>query len=401
MDTTEKEELDVTGHDVPSLDADRIDDETDAAIDEAIDEAIEESTDITETADQEQSSALNETPPEEQQTSTIDIDPEISSIEQPRNLSEQNQSNWRKLQETASIYKKQAEEAAALRQKLSEYEQKPPAPQDYEELRRFRALFDIASDPDFQEKYDKPIYDAKNNIYNILKKHGAGDEIIKQIEAKGGPDKIPDSWWMDNAISKLPLIDAERLKRSLSDVADLQEKKISEIQKTSMNVGAYYEQKNAQASDWYTNQEQEAINHAYKLIEQQSADWAMRKEVPPNATAEQIKSIQSHNSQVDQLEQLFTGALFPTTAQERADVAAAAAMSHILTNQLRTEQTMRKKIEAQIKSLSQENARLKGAGKVPKPNQATAGAVRSSSVVDRLKMSSSDAIDLGLEEAGA
>lgn len=421
MDTAEKEELDVTGFNTPSLDADKVDDDTDAMLDAALDAAIQETEpveEITEEQPQEESAqesaqeaeeplsnpvAEPATPTELQQQTApqIEIDPEISSIEQPRNLSEKNQSNWRKLQETASVYKKQAQEAEALRQKLAEYEQKPPAPQDYEELRRFRALFDIASDPDFQNKYDKPIYDAKNNIYSILKKHGASEEVIKSIEAKGGPDKVDQKWWLDNAISKLPLTDAERLKRSLVDVVDLTEKKINEIQQTSLNVDAYYQQKDKSAIDWFNNQETEAVSYIQNKIKEQNADWAIRKEVPKGATPEQLKAINTHNAQVDQLEQLFAGALFPSTPQERADVAAAASMSHVLTNQLRTEQEARRRMETQIKALTEENTRLKGAGKIPKPNQATSAAVKSTSVTDRLKMSSSDAIDLGLEEAGA
>jgi hypothetical protein len=420
MDTLEKEEMDVTGPGVPSLDADRIDDDTDAMLDAALDAAIQETEpaeeEIAEDSQEEESSTETEEPaqepvadpatPEAQEQqqaaeSQIEIDPEISAIEQPRNLSEKNQSNWRKLQETASTYKKQAQEAEALRQRLLEYEQKPPVPQDYEDLRRFRALFDIASDPDFQSRYDKPIVEAKTNIYSILKKHGASEDVIKSIEAKGGPDKVDQKWWLDNAISKLPLTDAERLKRSLVDVVDLTEKKIGEIQKSSMNVNEYYEQKNKQASEWFNSQQEESIKYIQSKISEEKADWAMRKEIPKNATPDQIKAIESHNKQVEQLEGFFMSSLFPQTAQERADIAAAAAMSHVLTNQLRTEQEARKRMETQLKALTEENTRLKGAGKVPRPNQGIAAATKSSSVVDRLKMSSSDAIDLGLEEAGA
>jgi hypothetical protein len=94
------------------------------------------------------------------------------------------------------------------------------------------------------------------------------------------------------------------------------------------------------------------------------------------------------------------GAMYPQTPQARADVAAAAAMSHMLTNQLRTEQTARQRMETQIKQLSDENNRLKGAGRMPRQNLATASSNKPASVSDRLKMSSADAIDMGLDEAG-
>ena len=145
----------------------------------------------TATADRPESSGSS-VPDQQDRT---EIDPEIAAIEQPRNLSEKNQNNWRKLQETATLYKKQAQEAEILRQKLAEAEQRPAqTPEDYEELKKFKQIFDIKNDPEFQSKYTQPINQAKENIYNIMRKHGASDEVIQSIEKAGGPDKIDDKW---------------------------------------------------------------------------------------------------------------------------------------------------------------------------------------------------------------
>lgn len=409
METLEKEELDVTGHDVPSLDADRIDDATDAAIDDALDAAMAVAEPDTETQPepepQSESTPEPSVPAQEPiptEAPQFEIDPEIASIEQPRNLSEKNQSNWRKLQETATTYKRQAEEAQALRQKLSEYEQKPPLPEDYQDLRQFRALFDIASDPEFQQKYDKPIYEATANIYSILKKHEAKDEVIQSIEAAGGPHKIDQNWWKEKVINQLPLTDAERVKRSLLDVVDLNEKKINEIKKQSLSVDDYFKQKDEVTRNWFQQQHDESIKYIQKRIADEKADWAMQKEIPKNASKEQIAQIESHNKQAAELETLFTSALFPQNPQERADVAAAAAMSHVLTNQLRNEQATRQQMQARLDLLEKENAKLKNSGKVPRQNSALqSSGARNTTLSDRLKMSSMDAIDAGLEEAGA
>ena len=411
-DTLEKEELSVTGHGNPSLDADPIDEDTENAIDAALDAAMDGDDPVQEEVQEETPEQTEEIQPEQTQepaqqaeipqepvTPQVEIDPEIQQIEQPRNLSEKNQSNWRKLQETASIYKKQAQEAESLRQKLQEYEQKPPAPADYEDLRKFRALFDIQSDPDFQNKYDVPINQAKANIYGIMKQHGASDELLQSIEAQGGPDKIDSKWWQ-STLSKLPMTDAERLKRSIVDVADLSEKRVAEIQHSAANASQYYQQRDEALVERFTQQEQESINYIQEQIKAQNADWALPKEIPAGATPEQRKAIAAHNAQAAQLEELFYGAMYPQTPQARADVAAAAAMSHMLTNQLRTEQSVRQKLDAQIKQLTEENNRLKGAGRMPRQNLATASSNKPMSVSDRLKMPSADAIDLGLDEAG-
>ena len=414
-DTLEKEEMPVTGHGNPSLDADPIDESTENAIDSALDAAFEETApekeaEIPETVEEstESEPEVEQDPvvePETPQTTPepvveqVEIDPEIKQIEPPRNLSEKNQSNWRKLQETASTYKKQAQEAQELRQKLVEYEQKPPAPADYEDLRKFRAVFDIQSDPDFQNKYDVPINQAKANIYSIMKQHGASDELLQSIEAQGGPEKIDQKWWQ-STLSKLPLTDAERLKRNIVDVADLSEKRVGEIMNSAQNAEQYYKSRDEALVERFAKQEDESINYIQEQIKAQNADWALPKEIPAGATPEQRKAIESHNAQAAQLEQMFMGAMYPETPQARADVAAAAAMSHMLTNQLRTEQTARQRMEAQIKQLADENNRLKGAGKMPRQNLATASSNRPATVSDRLKMSSADAIDMGLDEAG-
>jgi len=411
-DTLEKEELPVTGHGNPSLDADPIDEETENAIDAALDAAMDGEDPVQEEVQEEVLEQPEEIQPEQTEepapqaeipqepvTPQVEIDPEIQQIEPPRNLSEKNQSNWRKLQETASTYKKQAQEAESLRQKLVEYEQKPPAPADYEDLRKFRAVFDIQSDPDFQNKYDVPINQAKANIYGIMKQHGASDELLQSIEAQGGPDKIDQKWWQ-STLSKLPMTDAERLKRSIVDVADLSEKRVGEIMNSAQNAEQYYASRDEALVERFSKQEEESINYIQEQIKVQKADWALPKEIPAGATPEQRKAIESHNAQAAQLEQLFYGAMYPQTPQARADVAAAAAMSHMLTNQLRTEQSVRQKLDAQIKQLTEENNRLKGAGRMPRQNLATASSNKPASISDRLKMSSADAIDMGLDEAG-
>lgn len=329
-----------------------------------------------------------------------EIDPEILAIEQPRNLSEKNQNNWRKLQETASEYKKQAQEAEILRQRLAEAESRPAqTPADYEELKKFRAIFDIKNDPEFRSKYDEPIKGAKENIYSIMKKHGAGEDVIKAIEAAGGPDKISDKWWQENALSKIPMIDAERLKRNLTDMTDLKEKQEREVENAAQNAEQILEERQNESRNWY----QQETTHIRDFVEEitKEAPWARYQPVPQNATQEQIDKINAHNQVVQGLEQKFQSALWPTNAKERASVAAAAVFSHVLTQQLRTEQASKSQMAAELKRLTEENSKLKAGGKMPRQSVSTPSTVKSNDISSRIKMNAMDAIDLGLDEAGA
>jgi hypothetical protein len=415
----EKAESSVTGFGNPSLDADPIDESTEAHIDSLLDdalsgvepvfadepvetEAVEEVEEtIPETSDAPESTETTEATdaPEAPVTPEVELDPEIASIEQPRNLSEVNRSNWRKLQETASTYKKQAEEAEQLRQRVAEMEsrqQEYKAPDDYEELKKFRAIFDIKNDPEFQSKYNQPIQSAKENIYNILRKNGASEDVIQSIEKAGGPDAVDQSWWKHNAIDKLPLTDSERLKRNLVDVVDLKEKQEKEIENAAQNAEQIIAQREQEKGQWYQQEVQQIDRHIDDLTK--DLPWARFAEAPKDATPEKLEQVQRHNAQVQSLAEKFNSALWPTNAQERANVAAAAVFSHVLTEQLRVEQEAKTKYMTELKSLREENNKLKGAGKVPRQTITGQHSIKSS-LNDRLKMNSMDAIDLGLDEA--
>jgi hypothetical protein len=337
--------------------------------------------------------------PDDMEQNEFEIDPEIAAIEQPRNLSEANQSNWKKLQETATQYKQQAIEAEELRQRLAEIETFPQqVPEDYEELKKFRAIFDTENDPEFKSKYDVPIESAKENIYNILKKNGASDDVISSIEQAGGPDKISQQWWKTQALDKLDITDSERLKKSLVDVIDLKEGRQKEIGETAEQREQFLHQRENQQVEQFYEQNRIIQEHTNNIIK--DIPWANYREVKPTSSPEERAEIQKHNAAVEELSTRFNSALWPTTPQERSEVAAAAVASHVLSQQLKIEQTSMAKMQAELKRLTAENNSLKNAGRIPKANPTPESARKSTSMSDRLKMSTSDAIDFGLDEAG-
>ncbi len=415
-------EPDVTGFGNPSLDSDKIDDSTEQQIDNLLDEVIKQQEEpsneietsnsdvpeqnlsqdnvepVLETESQQATGTSQVDPSQQQQEQRSEIDPEIAAIEQPRNLSEKNQSNWRKLQETASSYKKQAEEAETLRQKLQDFEQRPQAvPQDYEELKKFRQIFDIKNDPEFQSKYSRPIESAKQNIYGILRKHGASEDVITSIEKSGGPDKINDAFWKNPAFDNIPFTDVEKLKRNLVDVADLRDKQEGEIQYAAENAEKILQEREMEKGQWYEKTVTEIDQEIDTLTKE--LPWARYAEIPEGATPDQIQQIQNHNSRVADLAGKFESALWPTTSKDRANVAAAAVFSHVLSDQLRTEQAQKSALLDQVKKLTAENNSLKSSSKLPKQSVSTQSANKTNSMSDRIKMNASDAIDLGLDEA--
>lgn len=336
-------------------------------------------------------------------TTQEELDPEIAAIQTPEGMSEKQVSNWEKLRKTATQYKKQAAEVEILRQKLTEAQtQQPQLPPDYEELRRFRSTFDLRSDPEFQAKYDKPIKDATEGIYNMLRKHRAGEEVIKSIQDAGGPAKVSKSWWKKNAIDKLyqtedGFTDARRLENALVQIDDTEAARQSDIEQSSLNQEEWVQQREAERQKSYEQESQHISTYMENVTK--NVPWARFQEILPGATQEQADRVQRHNAGVQDLHEKFSSALYPKSPTERAAVAAAATLSHVVTNQLRFEQGEKVKIQAELGKLQKELAALKSSGRMPK--QSISGQPsKTSNLSDRLKMNSSAAIDMGLDEAG-
>jgi hypothetical protein len=171
-----------------------------------------------------------------------------------------------------------------------------------------------------------------------------------------------------------------------------------EIAYAAENAEQILEERKNQNINWF-KQENDGIQ---KHIDGITKDipWARYQQPEPNATPEQIQKIQQHNDMVKDLHSKFNTALWPQNAEERASVAAAAVLSHKLADQLRLEQSQRETAMQQIKRLTDENNRLKGAGKVPKTNVTTPAQTKPDANA-RLKMNPMDAIEMGLDEAGA
>ena len=221
-------------------------------------------------------------------TTQEELDPEIAAIQTPEGMSEKQVSNWEKLRKTATQYKKQAAEVEILRQKLTEAQtQQPQLPPDYEELRQFRSTFDLRSDPEFQAKYDKPIKDATEGIYNLLRKHRAGEEVIKSIQDAGGPAKVSKSWWKKNAIDKLyqtedGFTDARRLENALVQIDDTEAARQSDIEQSSLNQEEWVQQREAERQKAYEQESQHISTYMDDVTK--NVPWARFQEILPGAT---------------------------------------------------------------------------------------------------------------------
>lgn len=396
---------------VENLDAEPISADLDSHIDSMLDaaEAANSGTSGDNTsegglAEQAQKLAESQQPtPTQQQQQTPDDD--IAAIAEPEGMSEKNRSNWQRLREAAATYKKQAAEAEQLRQRIAELEKGQPqttAPEDYEELKKFKATFDIQNDPSFRQKFSDQIDKASQGIYGLLKKWKASDETITAIQNVGGPSKVPLSWWKTNVIDKLAAseetyLDARKIENALAQLDDIEAEMQSEIENAKQNADGWYKNKMEEFQQNFNKNHEEAWKHVDELTKDIPA--FRYKEVPQNASQEELAKINSHNEYVKDLEGKYMSALYPKTVKDAATVAAAATLSHILTHQLEVEQKEKASLLAELNQLRGRMGAVSGAGRMPKSNASTVVAQPQVSSASRISMNSLDAIEAGLSEA--
>lgn len=342
------------------------------------------------------------TPPQQQQQTPDD---DIAAIAEPEGMSEKNRSNWQRLREAAATYKKQAAEAEQLRQRIAELEKGQPqttAPEDYEELKKFKATFDIQNDPSFRQKFSDQIDKASQGIYGLLKKWKASDETITAIQNVGGPSKVPLSWWKTNVIDKLAAseetyLDARKIENALAQLDDIETEMQSEIESAKQNADGWYKNKMEEFQQNFNKNHEEAWKHVDELTKDIPA--FRYKEVPQNASQEELAKINSHNEYVKDLESKYMSALYPKTVKDAATVAAAATLSHILTHQLEVEQKEKASLLAELNQLRGRMGAVSGAGRMPKSNASTVVTQPQVSSASRISMNPLDAIEAGLNEA--
>jgi hypothetical protein len=323
-------------------------------------------------------------------TKQDDFDPDLAM---PPNMSEKQQSNWRKLSDRYAAVKKEAAEAAVLRQQLAMAEQRQQLPQDYEELRRFRQIWDMQNDPGFKDKFEKPISERKERVYDLLRKH-------KAIEDAGGPAKVPADWWYSNAINRLQKtngLDAKRLETALMEMDDLEQSRQKELSNASQNQQEWLQAQEQEMRQTWERESSDISNYVENITK--DIPWARYQDIPAGATPEQIQRIQAHNSGVKDLEDKYNSALGARGAMDRASVAAAATLSHVLVPQLQYEQKQNARLQGELARVQKELAAIKGAGRMPR-NQVAGQMPAGGNLSNRLNMNPMDAIDLGLQEAG-
>lgn len=335
--------------------------------------------------------------PEEEAKELEAID--IEALQPPADIAPKNLGNWNTVRKLAAHFKKKFDEVFPLVEKVKELEgRKPEIPEamtkELEDHRNFRKLFDTENSPEFKKEFDDHITSIDETILGIFKKEGMPEKDIEAIK-KAGIGNVSSKFWEEHIFNKLGFIDNERIKKGLAARADLVDNRAKRVQefvgKREEFLKTEQERKDAEFGDY----DKKVQEHAKKLAG--GVDWAQPKEIPANATAEQKKQIEEHNASVATWAEHFKEALYPTTPEARAEIAAAAVASVKLAGDVKALQAQRKVDLENIKKLEDQLAKLKGAsvlpGELKKPSKE---AEKPDNVLD---LSNDDAFERGMEAA--
>lgn len=342
-----------------------------------------------------------ETPEEQEQKRLKELQElDLDKVTPPPNVSPRNLVNFDKLRETAKHFKAEASRIPELETKIKELETKGtgvlPAElqKELEDHRNFRRIFDAENDPTFKKQFEDKLSTLDEDLLGILKRNGLPEATAKEIQALG-IDKVSSSWWETNILEKLPFIERERVQKRLAERADTVDQRSKEIESFSSKREEFLAKQQAEIGIRFETEQTEMQQHLDSLTK--DIPWARFTEIPPKATATERKQIEAHNQEVAELQKNFQSALYPTTPQARAEIAAAAAASVRMANDLTIAAQTITGQRGTIDKLQKELDAIKSAGRLP---SAVAPARRGASeAIDTSKLDDGDAIEQGLQEA--
>ena len=331
----------------------------------------------------------------EKELESLDLD----SITPPPNVSPKNLVNFDRLREVAKHFKAKASRVEELEQQLQKVSASGTLPEnvqkELEDHRKFRRIFDAENDPEFIKQHTEKLSAIDGDVISLLRRNGLPESVAEEI-TKIGVDKVPTAWWEKTILPNLTIVERERLTRRLAERADAVDQRQKQLEIFASQREDYLKQQDEQTQQRYQAEIQEINSHLDSLTK--DVPWARPIEITPKMSKEEKKAAEAHNAAVDELQRHFQEALFPKTAKERAEVAAAAAASVRFAQSLDAASKKNEALSAEVTRLQSELDRIKKAGKLP---SASSRAKESASLAasQATVMPNEDAIEQGLREA--
>lgn len=239
-----------------------------------------------------------------------------------------------KVTESEATTRKQIEERDAklkeLQDQLSKVKTVDPKTEEEiastkKELSMFRRRYELDKDPEVKQRFDARIEQADAAIPEILKKHRAGDALLKLIEEEGGwvkfaksgrPIQLADgsmptaSELADQIVSALPY-DARATVNSLTMERISVEREKARFLEAELKAADEFFKKKEEEANKGTAEYQRQIKEAEEAIKKWQEKVAVEnaflkeKEIPSTATQEQKKEIEEDNKAAKEINEIL------------------------------------------------------------------------------------------------
>lgn len=250
------------------------------------------------------------------------------------------------------------------------------------ELSKYRAMVDIQADPEFMDKYDKPLQESEKSIRSMLTSMGVSAEVAGQVNPL-------DAKMMETIINHVSenkdKFTARKLERKVEDYMNLHDKRTETLAEHKENYSKTLDAKKKEAFSRGAEEEGRMLKHFEALSRSENQDktprfpFLAKREVPSGSNSGQTEQIEAHNKMVEASIKKVNEVMRMNGPEQRAEIAIAAISSPYLSSQ---NESLRKKVsdlEAEIKKLSattEETPKTKvgrnDKGQYEKPNEGRA-----------------------------
>ena len=247
----------------------------------------------------------------------IDSDDDIDGIEMTPNAQPQVIDDFKKIKDLwkadRAKIRAESQRASQLEQQLAEARRNawtPEAKADYEHAAGIRRRFDFASDPEFQEKHQRPIHERYHEILDeavgMLPDRNAAAEWAAHMKQNYGPDSLNKGWWQSSVLSKVPdPMDRDSLQASVNELLRMQRTRDTELNRRTSDKSAF-DQWVQEKTQTTAQRVQEEIMAEIGTQEQRIAEYLPRN-IEEAKTKEEREAISAHNERFEKLNEYFKG----------------------------------------------------------------------------------------------
>lgn len=236
---------------------------------------------------------------------------------------------------------KEAEERAQKANELPEDVKK-----ELEELRGFRATFDIERDPQFQQKFDARKQANYDSVYQTLTRYGLPEAELAKLKDLPELERVEA---VSDLISKLPAYDKVRIEAKLVENASIDDERAKELEVARSKADQILRERASEAPRKQEEFYQQVSQHAKQLAEQ--VDIFSRVDIPSDAPPAEKARLEASNKSAEGLQGLYVKLLADETPAGKAQAALGTVLAHAYAAEVKTLREQNEKLANELAAI--------------------------------------------------